>query len=111
MSNFTIKDSGKRAEFDSGMVRDVTDDKINWALIADGPMLKRWAVHLTNGAKKYEARNWMKAKGPTERDRFKESAFRHFMSWYYGETDEDHASGVFFNICGHEYVRDKLEEK
>lgn len=102
---FEIKDSGKRATFDSGMVRDVTDDKTNYSLIADGPMLKRWAQHLTNGAKKYAARNWMKANGQAEHDRFRESAFRHFMQWYHGDKDEDHASAVYFNINGAEYVK------
>lgn len=110
MADFIIKDSGERKQFDSGMVRDVTDDKINWSLIADGPMLKRWAVHLTKGALKYDARNWMKAEGSAELDRAKESAFRHFMSWFYGETDEDHASACYFNINLCEYVSEKTSD-
>lgn len=105
MSEFEIKDSGKREEYESGMVRDVADDKIEWALVADGPMLMRWAVHLTGGAKKYDKRNWMLAQGTAEYDRFRESAFRHFMQWYNGHTDEDHAAAVFFNINGAEYVK------
>jgi dATP/dGTP diphosphohydrolase len=106
-AQFVIKDSGKRAEFSGGMVRDIADDKIDYTLITDGPMFKRWAVHLTNGAKKYAKRNWMKAEGDVEMARFKESAFRHFMQWYYGEVDEDHASAVYFNINGFEYVKGK----
>lgn len=105
MSEFTIKDSGKRQEFTSGMVRDVADDKVNFSLIADGPMFRRWAVHLTNGAKKYAKRNWMKAAGEAEYERFRESAFRHFMQWFYGDEDEDHASAVYFNINGAEYLK------
>lgn len=103
---YTIKDSGKREEFTSGMIRDTTEGKTYWHLIADGPMLTRWAIHLTKGAVKYVARNWMKASGQPEHDRFKESAYRHFMQWYYGDRDEDHAAAVFFNINGAEYVRD-----
>lgn len=102
--SFVVKDSGQRQEFDSGMVRDTDDGKVQYALIADGPMLKRWAEHLTKGAVKYDARNWMKAEGEAEYNRFRESAFRHFMQWYYGESDEDHAAAVFFNINGAEYV-------
>lgn len=105
---FEVKDSGKRKEFDSGMVRDVDDDKTLWHLAADGPMFKRWVIHLTKGAKKYAQRNWMKASGDEELQRFRESAFRHFMQWYNGEVDEDHASAVFFNINGAEYVKEKL---
>ena len=106
---FQIKDSGERKEFASGMVRDVADDKINWALIADGPILRRFAQHLTSGAKKYAARNWMLAEGQAELDRFRESAFRHFMQWYLGDTDEDHASAVVFNINGALYCQEKLD--
>jgi hypothetical protein len=102
---YDVKDSGKRVTFAGGMVRDVTDDKINWSLVADGPMLRRWAVHMTKGAKKYEARNWMKAQGEAEHLRARESAFRHFMQWYHGATDEDHAAAVFFNINLAEYTK------
>src|SRR5665213_2537217 len=102
--DFEVKDSGTRQQFESGMVRDTADDKIDWGLIVDGPMIKRWAVHLTKGAVKYSSRNWMKAEGEPEYDRFRASAFRHFMQWYLGETDEDHAAAVIFNINGTEYV-------
>lgn len=109
-SEFDVKDSGKREEFTSGMVRDTTDGKTDYTLIADGPMLDRWATHLTKGAKKYEARNWMKACGEPELARFRESAFRHFMQWFRGDTDEDHAAAVFFNISGVEYVKNKMSQ-
>lgn len=105
MSTFEIKDSGQRQEFASGMVRDVTEDKVNYLLVFDGPMLDRWAAHMTAGAKKYAARNWMLAAGPEEYERFRESATRHFRKWLAGEADEDHASGVYFNINGAEYVK------
>ena len=107
-SSFIVKDSGKRQEFSGGMVRDVTEGKIDYSLVLDGPMFKRWATHLTNGAKKYSKRNWMKAQGQEEADRFKESALRHFLQWYWGETDEDHASATYFNINGYETVKEKL---
>jgi hypothetical protein len=103
-----VKDSGKRESFESGMVRDTTEGKTDYSLVLDGPMFKRWAIHLTKGAIKYAKRNWMQANGQTELERFKESALRHFIAWFEGETDEDHAAGVFFNINGAEYVKDKL---
>lgn len=108
MSGFAVKDSGKRTQFDSGMVRDITDGKTDYALVLDGPMFERWATHLTKGAVKYEKRNWMKAEGREEYDRFRESAFRHFLQWYRGETDEDHAAATIFNLNGAEYVKTKL---
>ena len=103
-TRFLVKDSGARESFAGGMVRDTADDKINYLLVFDGPMLDRWAQHLTLGAVKYDKRNWMLAAGEEEYERFRESATRHFRKWLAGETDEDHASGVFFNINGAEYV-------
>ncbi len=102
---FIIKDSGQRQSFDSGMVRDTQAGKTLWSLVFDGPMLRRWAEHLTKGAVKYAARNWMKASGDEEYERFKESALRHFVQWFLGDEDEDHAAAVFFNINGAEYVK------
>ena len=103
-----IKDSGERATFASGMVRDITDTKRDYTLILDGPMFERWAHHLTWGAKKYAKRNWMKASSREEYERFKESALRHFILWFRDQLDEDHAAGVFFNVNGAEYVRPSL---
>jgi len=108
---FTVKDSGKREQFESGMQRDTTEGKILWHLAFDGPMFKRYAEHLTKGAVKYTARNWMKASGQAELERFKESAVRHFIQWMNGERDEDHAAAVLFNINGFEYVLDQLKAK
>lgn len=107
---FIIKDSGERAQFASGMVRDVTTGKVEAHRTLDGPMFDRWAEHLTKGAVKYPdvkpgTPNWTLADGDAERERFRQSAFRHFMQWYRGQTDEDHAAAVFFNINGAEYVK------
>ena len=107
-TRFQVKDSGKRQIYKSGMVRDISDNKIDFSLIYDGPMFKRWAEHLTKGSIKYNARNWMLANGNEELNRFKQSASRHFYQWMIGEIDEDHASAVFFNINSYEYLRNKL---
>jgi hypothetical protein len=105
VNEFQVKDSGQRAQFGSGMVRDVTDGKPDYSLAFDGPMFERWAVHLTKGAAKYSKRNWMQADGDEELARFKESACRHFVQWMRGDVDEDHAAALFFNVNGVEYVK------
>ncbi len=105
---FLVKDSGKREQFESGMVRDVTEGKIDYSLVFDGPMFERWAQHMTKGAVKYSKRNWMKAAGQAEFERFRESALRHFVQWFMGKTDEDHAAATVFNINGAEYVSEKI---
>lgn len=115
MQGFVTKDSGKRQEFESGMVRDITDDKTQWHRISEGPMAERWAALLTRGAVKYPdiapgKANWTLAAGEAEYQRFRESAFRHFMQWFKGDKDEDHASAIFFNVNGAEYVREKLSK-
>lgn len=113
MSTFIVKDSGARQEFASGMVRDTAAGKAQFHRVLEGPMFERWAEHLTKGAAKYPdsedgTANWTKASGTAESRRFKESALRHFIQWYKGESDEDHASAVFFNINGYEYVQNTL---
>lgn len=121
---YQIKDSGKRESFAGGMVRDTAAGKMRPDLIKDGPMFLRWVRLMTNGAVKYAARNWMKAAGQEEYDRFLESADRHYEIWYtwrmYGiniedmdnpttePLKEDHAAAVYFNINGVEFVADKI---
>lgn len=113
---YATKDSGKRQNYDSGMRRDVQEGKPDFYLcITDQPysdqMLTRWAELMERGAVKYGRRNWQLADSEEELDRFKASAFRHFMQWVTGEDDEDHAAAVFFNINAAEYVKSKIGEK
>jgi hypothetical protein len=98
----------QQVEFASGMVRDTAGHKVNYSLVFSGPMFERWAQRLTEGGRYYGNNNWLKAAGMEERDRFKESAIRHFVQWLYGHTDEDHAAAIFFNVNGYEYVKERL---
>lgn len=110
-------DSGKRAEFESGMVRDTDDSKPRFDLLLpeavpySEQLLTRFAELMARGAKKYDARNWEKAAGAEELARFKGSAYRHLMQWLCGETDEDHAAAVMFNLMGAEYVKYKMRQE
>lgn len=112
---YTTKDSGQREEFDSGMVRDTQEGKPRWDLLIpqevpyEDQLLTRFAQLLARGAEKYSARNWEQAEGKVELDRFKASAFRHFMQWYTEEMDEDHASACLFNILGAETTKWKMK--
>jgi hypothetical protein len=125
---FETKDSGKRQEFTSGMVRDTQEGKLRFDLAFDGPvasevfygdqlvvafndwyqhggiesgadvinliaqregglikLFERYAGLMTRGAVKYAARNWMKAQGEPELERFKASAARHFFQYIRGD--------------------------
>jgi hypothetical protein len=112
---FKTKDSGERKEFAGGMVRDSGGGKPRFELLIPqgvpykDQMLTRLAELMARGAEKYSSRNWEKAEGAEELERFKESGLRHMLQWLTDETDEDHASAVMFNILGHETLKSKLK--
>ena len=114
MPEFETKDSGAREEYDSGMRRDTEEGKARFDLTVplgvpySELMLTRWADLMARGAEKYTARNWELADSQKELDRYYSSAFRHFMQWLTGETDEDHAAAVFFNINCAETLKYKM---
>ena len=108
----TIKDSGKRVTYASGSLRDPSEGKIKWSRITFGPLMRRWAQHLTTAEAKYPdpkpgLPNFMLIETEEELIRYKESAFRHFMSWFEGDTSEDHAAAICFNVNGVEIIKDK----
>ena len=118
MTEYITKDSGARAQFESGMQRDLEDGKPRFDLMLplgvpyEEQMITRLAALYGRGAVKYEDRNWEQATvdGP-EFERFKSSAFRHFMQWMAGEEDEDHAAGAMFNMIGWETTKYKGEHR
>lgn len=111
---YVTKDSGVRQEYDSGMVRDTQEGKPMFALLLpvgvpfDEQFLTRCAALMTRGMAKYGLRNWEKANSKEELERFKESGLRHHMQHLAGETDEDHAAAVFFNLLAQITVEYKL---
>ena len=106
---FKTNDSGERVDFESGMRRDVQTGKPRFDLIPLF-MLRRWAELMTRGAEKYGVNNWQLANSGEEMDRFKESAFRHFVQWMEGDDEEDHAAATFFNIACAEYLKKRLDK-
>jgi len=105
-----VKDSGKRYENENGGLRDTDEGKIDYTLIpTEG--LKRLANHYKNGLKKYGRDNWKKLSTEEDMERFKQSALRHIYQWIDGETDEDHAFAVVFNIIAYEYNKEKENEQ
>lgn len=111
---FVTKDSGRRQEYASGMRRDLQDGKARFDLIfpegvpyAD-QLLTRFAELLMRGAEKYGENNWQLANSAEEMNRFKASGLRHMIQWHCGETDEDHAAAVIFNLMAYEATKRKL---
>jgi len=114
---FVTKDSGVRAAYDSGMVRDTQEGKARWDLMYPknipykDQMLTRLGELLERGQAKYGTRNWELANSQEEIDRFEGSGLRHYMQWMLGETDEDHAAAVLFNVIAAESTKwKKLNE-
>lgn len=90
-----VKDSGKRQEFDTGSLRDTEEGKGDYSLLP-WIALRRFAIHLQNGAKKYGKHNWRKGQPLS---RYYSSAIRHLSKWFMGWDDEDHLAAALFNIC------------
>lgn len=114
MPEFETKDSGVRWSYPSGMVRDTQEGKPRFDLLMpegvpySDQMLTRFAALLARGSVKYGDRNWEKASTPEELSRFKGSAFRHFIQWMAGETDEDHAAAVTYNVWAAEKLKSEM---
>jgi len=108
-TTFVTKTSDERENLANGMVRSPAAGKANWLLVTKGPLLKRWMELLGRGAKAYGANNWTLALSATNladraktKERYMESAARHFFQWLNGDRDEDHAAAVVFNLNGYE---------
>lgn len=116
VKGFVTKDSGERQDYPSGMRRDLQDGKARFDLIfPDGvpypdQLLTRFAELLERGAAKYGENNWQLANSEEELKRFRASGLRHMIQWSCGETDEDHATAVIFNLMAYENTKRKLEQ-
>jgi hypothetical protein len=117
VKKFITKDSGKRQEYQSGMRRDLQDNKPDLYLWMpkdipyEEQFLTRAGYAARRGANKYGDRNFEKANSTEELERFKSSALRHMFQWLNNETDEDHAVAIFFNLLSAEMVKYKLRVK
>ena len=104
-----IKDSGRRKEFINWFVRDLDEDKLRFDLIPIW-QLKTLARQYTDWMKKYWADNRKLARWKEAIERFKQSAYRHFVErqeWIY---DENHNDAAIFNIMAYEYHRNRMLE-
>lgn len=106
MSDYVVKDSGERQEFDTGSRRDTQTGKGRFDLL---PVyaIRRMAVHFEKGADKYGDRNWELGQPVM---RYLDSAWRHLMNLLEGEQTEDHPSAILFNIAGFMHTLHEIEE-
>lgn len=93
-TDFVIKDSGKRENFETGSRRDTREGKGRYDLLPCRGM-RRLAKHFENGGKKYGDRNWEKGQPLS---RYLDSALRHTFAYLEGKRDEDHAAAAAWNL-------------
>ena len=107
----TFKDSGKRADFGTGAVRDFQEGKGMPCLVPWASLEEQSMVHEI-GDKKYASRNW-EAGIPIKC--YLNSAMRHLSKACAGQTDEPHLSMALWNIgCAIQtevWIRDKVLPK
>ena len=94
-------------EHPSGAIRSDDSGKPDYTLL---PLefLEQWAIHMTRNAATKGRNNWRKAHTVDDLERFRAGLFRHVVQYLRGDTDEDHAAAIAFNIAGAEHVRRQL---
>lgn len=105
----SIRDLESRSVLESGLVRSDDSGKVDYTLALDGPMFERYAIHMTEGAQKGGARNWLLAHTEEDHDRFRRGFLRHVIQYLNGEEDEDHAAAIIFSMNGMEYIKERIE--
>lgn len=116
MNDYQIKDSGAREDFEGGGMRDTEEGKLDYSnlFVWFEPMGTRYATHMTKGRSKYPdpkpgTPNWtLFPHTPEVLARTLRSLDRHFKAYRAGETDEDHAAAILFNLNLAERIRDTL---
>ena len=113
-----LSDTGERMQAETGYLKEPDGDRkdFTWVFELDGfelvprEMIERMAAHLVKGAKKYEPENWRLATTPSALAQLRRSLSRHVFQWFRGETDEDHAAAVTFNLWAYEINAPSLLE-
>lgn len=85
-----------KRKFDTGAQRDTDIGKPRLSLIPTEELL-RVASHYTKGGEKYGFDNWKKGMKTSV---YYDSAQRHLLKWWKGDTDEDHMAAVVWNVLG-----------
>ena len=93
---------------ESGVNRSPDTGKPRYDLVDLG-LFRRCALHMAANVASKGENNWRNASTEEDLKRFRASAFRHFIDWFEGNTDEDHAAALVFNVGGAEYVREKIQ--
>lgn len=104
--NTNIPDSGTRAKFITGAVRDAAPGK---GLPCQIPpvALRLLALKYETGGQKYGMGNWRQG---IPLSRFYDAIFRHSLKAAEGCTDEDHIGAVLWNAAGWAWTAEQIEK-
>lgn len=106
MKSFGMVDSGKRVELKTGSHRERAEGKGRYDLIS--PIaLRRLAIVMEKGAKKYATRNWEKGQPLSF---YMDSALRHLNQHLEGQRDEDHLGQCMFNVMAMMHTEEQMPE-
>ena len=83
----------------NGMIREDKSSKPIYFHYLPVEVLERYGEHMLEGAKKHGSGNFLK--GGYGKDNYLDSLYRHLLSLKKGDTSEDHAASVMFNIIGY----------
>lgn len=91
----SLPDTGARAQYATGAVRDASAGKGHFHSIPPGS-LRRIAKRFEDGARKYSKDNWMKG---IPLSHYQDSMLRHILAWAEGDTSEDHMGAILWNAA------------
>lgn len=93
--NSSLPDTGARAQYKTGAVRDASTGKGHFHSIPP-QALRRIAKRFEDGARKYAKDNWMKG---IPLSHYQDSMIRHVLAWAEGDTSEDHMGAILWNAA------------
>ena len=117
----SVKDSGKRQEFETGAKRDIQEGKGRYDLLPGYAMrqvagsafhnlsayaVQRLAKHYENGAVKYGDDNYLRG---IPLRRYLDSAIRHMFKVVDGQLDEDHQAASAWNMLGYIETKHRID--
>jgi hypothetical protein len=106
IAGISLKDSGKRQEWNTGSRRDTREGKGRFDLLP-WEVIEADARYMELGAKKYGDRNWEKGQPLS---RYLDSGLRHLTKYMIGHRDEPHLQAARWNLAAYQWTLNRIRE-
>ena len=83
----------------NSMIREDKSDKPIYFDYLPPHVLERYGEHMLKGAKVHGSGNFLK--GGYGKESYLDSLYRHLIALKKGDTNEDHAAAIMFNVIGY----------